>query len=148
MQRGIGLRRSHVLASRESRPPSWVVAVVLAVSAVTITGAAVALLHPALLVGRDADIDPAAKVYAGYLISRNVALAVALLTLLVLRCHQMLAGALVFTALVQVLDAAIDAATGRVVLLPILAVLSAALLAAATRLSRQPLWHPDAWRTR
>ena len=138
---------SHVLSRTGNAPPRWAVAVVLVAAVLTTTGAALAWLHPALLVGQDSDIDQAARVYAGYLISRDLALAVALLALLGLRCYRMLAGALVLTALVQLLDAAIDAATGRLPLLAGLIVLAAALLAAANRLSPQPLWHPAAWRT-
>lgn len=136
----------HLLSRTDTAPPRWVAAVVFVAAALTAAGAAVAWLDPALLVSRASDINPAARVYAGYLISRNLGLAVALLALLGLRCYRMLAGALVLTALVQLLDAAIDAATGRLPLLPILIVLAAALLAAASRLSPQPLWHSAAWR--
>ena len=138
---------SPVPARTGGAPPRWVVAVVLVASVLCAAGAVVAWWHPVLLVSRDSEINQAARVYAGYLISRNLALAVALMTLLGLRCHRMLAGALVLTALIQLLDAAIDAGTGRLPLVPGLTVLAAALLAAATRVSPQHLWHLAAWRT-
>ena len=70
-----------------------------------------------------------------------------LLALLALRSYRMLTGALVLTAFVQLLDIAIDAATGRLLLLPGLVVLTAALFAAAAKLSPQPLWRAATWRT-
>ena len=128
-------------------PPRWVEAVVLVAATLTAGGAAVAWLRPQLLVGGQGDISPATRVYADYLISRNIALAVVLLALLALRSYRMLTGALVLTAFVQLLDIAIDAATGRLLLLPGLVVLTAALFAAAAKLSPQPLWRAATWRT-
>jgi hypothetical protein len=71
--------------------------------------------------------------YAGYFISRNLAPAVALVMLLALRAHRMLTGVLVLASLVQAFDIVIDATTGRLVLVPALALLTALLLTAASR---------------
>lgn len=138
---------SRVPTRTGSAPPRWVVAVVLLAAVLCAAGAVVAWRYPALLVSRDSDINQATRVYAGYLISRNLALAVALLTLLGLRCYRMLAGALVLIALIQLLDAAIDAGTGRLALVPGLTILAAALLAAATRLPPLHLRHLAGQRT-
>jgi hypothetical protein len=112
-----------------------------------LVGAVIAWLNPALLVGQHAQINDAVHMYAGYFISRNLALAVALVMLLALRAHRMLTGVLVLASLVQAFDIVIDATTGRLVLVPALALLTALLLTAASRLSPQPLWRVGAWRS-
>jgi hypothetical protein len=66
--------------------------------------------------------------------------------LLVVRASKLLAGALLLAALIQAVDVVVDAATGRLVLVPGLAVLSVLMIAAATRLARRPVWRIASWR--
>jgi hypothetical protein len=109
-------------------PPRWVPLAGILVALLFATGAVIALARPALLVASDAAIDAATHVSAGYLASRDSALAVALVVVLVLRARQLLAGALLLAALIQVADIVVDATTGRLVLVPGLAVLTALML--------------------
>jgi hypothetical protein len=85
-------------------------------------------------------MNQAAYTYAGCLISRDLALAVMLLATLALRARHVLAGLMVLTALTQLIDAVVDATSGRASLLPILLVFVAAFLIGAARLSGQALW--------
>jgi hypothetical protein len=91
-------------------------------------------------------MNQAAHVYAGYLVSRNLALAVVLLVVLVLQARSALIGLMVYTALAQLVDAVVDTATGRAALLPIIVVFAVAFLAGAARLSGPAWWKASAWR--
>jgi hypothetical protein len=66
-------------------------------------GGIIALLKPAMLVSPDDQINRAAHVYAGYLVSRNLALAVMLLVALVMPARRMLSCLMVLTAIIQLL---------------------------------------------
>jgi hypothetical protein len=107
---------------------------VLAGILLTATGGILALLDPELLVGAGEPMNQAAYTYAGYLVSRDLALAVMLLAALVLRAWQVLAGLMILTALTQVVDAIVDATTGRASLLPIILIFAVAFLIGAARL--------------
>jgi len=61
-------------------------------------------------------MNSAARVYAGYLVSRNLAIALMLLAAWVTGARQALSGLTVFAALVQFLDMGLDAAEGRIAL--------------------------------
>ncbi|WP_158751027.1 hypothetical protein [Acidobacterium sp. S8] len=63
-------------------------------------------------------ISPAVRVYAGYLISRNLALAIMLMIAVSLRRQASLRAFVILTALIQVLDAVLDAIEGRWVMVP------------------------------
>jgi hypothetical protein len=127
-------------------PPRWIPPAVVLVAVLFAAGAVIALARPALLVAPGAEVDAAAHVYAGYLAGRDAALAVALVVLLVLRASQLLAGALLLAALIQAVDIVVDATSGRLALLPGLAVLTVLMIAAATRLARRPMWRIASWR--
>jgi uncharacterized membrane protein YedE/YeeE len=90
-------------------------------------------------------MNQAARVYAHYLVARNLAVAIVLGILLAMRARRLLAGLLVLTALIQLLDAGLDAATGRWALVPGLLVLTAAFLVGAARLCGQALWQVATW---
>ncbi|MEO7060600.1 MAG: hypothetical protein ABI083_12835 [Lapillicoccus sp.] len=120
--------------------------VVLVIAGLTAAGGVIAAVDPGMLIGTAAPETRATYVYAGYLVSRNLALAVALVALLALRARRMLAGALLLTALIQILDIVVDAATGRLALVPGLVVLTAALFAATVKASPEPPWRLGTWR--
>ncbi len=90
-------------------------------------------------------MNDAANVYAGYLVSRGLAVAIMLLALLVLRAWRMLAGLMVLTALLQLIDAVVDLVEGRLLLLPILLIYIIAFLIGANWLFGQPFWKASAW---
>ena len=84
-------------------------------------------------------MNTAARVYAGYTLSRNLSIAVALLGLLALRARRGLGGMLGLFALIQLMDIVVDAANGRLALLPGLAALVLLALSAAWQLTKPPL---------
>lgn len=133
---------------RPSRPiPRWIAAVVILAGLLSAAGAFIAWLRPSLLAGVDGPVGQATRVYAGYLISRDLGLSVTLFTLLAFHAYRMLAGALTLFAVIQSMDSVIDAATGRLTLVPGLIILTALFLAAAATLCRpQSLWRPATWR--
>jgi hypothetical protein len=77
--------------------------------------------------------------------ARNLPLAAMLLVLVTLRARQMLAGFMVLTALIQIVDSLNDAARGELLLVPGLLVFALLFLVGAWRLFGQGVWHPDAW---
>ena len=126
--------------------PWWVATIVLLGAALMAAGGVIALVHPALLLAPGERMNQAARVYADYLVARDLAVAIVLGVLLAMRVRRMLAGLLVLTALIQLLDAGLDAATGRLTLVPGLLVLTAAFLVGAGRLCGQALWQAATWR--
>lgn len=127
------------------RIPWWIFAVVILGAALTATGAVISKVAPAILTN-GGPITDAVQVYANYLFARNLALAVMLLFLLIIRTRRMLAGFLVLTAFIQVLDVINDLTTGDFLLVPGLLVFAIVFLIAAWRLFGQAIWHLDAWR--
>ena len=133
-------------SARHSALPWWLCAIVVAGAVLMILGGIIALVNPAMLVAKGEEINGAARVYAGYLVSRNLAIAAMLLGALIVRARGALINMMVLTALIQILDAGIDCIEGRWTLVPSVAVLSIAFLFGATRASGNPLWKIDSWR--
>jgi hypothetical protein len=111
-----------------------------------LAGAMIALIRPALLVSPDAEIKEAARVYAGYLASRNLALAAMLLGMLAVRARSVLGSLMLLTAFIQLLDAGMDGLEGRWALVPGVLLFAMVFFIGAARLSGQPFWKPAAWR--
>lgn len=111
--------------------PWWVSGLVLLGATLLTAGAVIALTKPEMLVSSGAPMNEAARVYAGYLASRNLAVAAMLLLTLFTRSRIALSSLLALTALIQIFDAAIDSAEGRWMIVPGVAVLGAAFLLAA-----------------
>lgn len=109
-------------------------------------GGFIALIHPAMLVSPDAEINGAVRVYAGYLVSRNLALAIMLLVMLGLRARVALSSLMVLTAFIQLVDAGMDFVEGRWRLMPGVLVFAIVFFLGAARLSGQPFWKFAAWR--
>ena len=99
-------------------------------------GALIALLHPAMLVSPRDQINEAVRVYAGYLVSRNLALAVMLLVALTRSARESLRILIILTAFIQLLDAGLDAFEGRWALVPGVLIFAMAFFIAAAWLSR------------
>jgi hypothetical protein len=108
-------------------------------------GAIIAVVHPILLVSPQDQINQATRVYAGYLASRNMALALMLLAALILRARRTLNILALLTALIQLLDIAMDFAEGRWVVVPGVAILAALFFVASARISGYPFWKKEAW---
>jgi hypothetical protein len=112
--------------------PWWVATIVILGALLTVTGGILALVRPEILAG--ASMNQAAYVYASYLVSRDLALAAMLLATLVLRSYRVLTGLMLLTVLTQMIDAIVDATTGRASLLPAILVFAVAYLIAAARI--------------
>src|SRR5689334_16543503 len=83
--------------------PLWVTIVVILGALLTATGAIISKVDPTLLTNGSPMTD-AARVYADYLFARNLPLAIMLLFLLAVKARHMLAGFMVLTAFIQLVD--------------------------------------------
>jgi hypothetical protein len=128
--------------------PLWVCIVVVLGALLMAMGAGIALVHPAILVSPHDEINGAVRVYAGYLVSRNFALAVLLLVSVCLRARGMLYSLVLLTACIQILDAAVDCWEGRWAVVPGVLVFGVLFFAASARLSGCPFWRTEAWKQR
>src|SRR5438876_7838918 len=127
------------------RIPLWIAIVVILGSLLTAAGAIISKVDPTLLTNNSPMTD-AARVYTDYLFARNLPLAVMLLFLLAVKARRMLAGFMVLTAFIQLVDVINDLARGAVVLVPGLLVFAIVFLIGAWQLFGQAFWHVDAWR--
>ena len=118
-------------ARHDSSLPWWVAAIVIVGSVLMAAGAVIAMVRPAMLAPPGESINGAVRVYAGYLFSRNLAIAALLLGSLILRARPALRAMLVLAASIQLLDAVIDCLEGRWVLAPGILVLGVMFLAGA-----------------
>ncbi len=138
------------LALSESAPrsvlPWWLPVIVIIGAFLLILGAIVALVQPAMLVGAGEEINGAVRVYAGYLVSRNLAIAAMLLGTLAVRARAALSHVMVLTAAVQIFDAGIDCFERRWTLVPGIIVLGILFFVGAGRTLGKPLWKVDSWR--
>jgi hypothetical protein len=105
--------------------PWWVSAIVILGALLTATGAVMALFPS------DQHLTTAGRDYAEYFATRNLAMAVMLVVMLVLRERRTLAALMTLTAVIQVLDAVTAAVTVRSSLIPIDLTFAAVFLASA-----------------
>jgi hypothetical protein len=124
---------------------SWVGVIVVVGALLMATGAILALFDPVMLVAPHDTINGAVRIYAGYLASRNMAMAVLLIVLLCLRARHSLANLMVLVAFVQVLDAGVDCFEGRWMIAPGVLLLGLVFIAGARRISGYPFWRIEAW---
>jgi hypothetical protein len=125
--------------------PIWPKAIVGLGIILLAAGAVIALLHPVLLVSPHGQINEATRVYAGYLASRNMALALMLFLTLVRRANKSLNILVLLTAVIQLFDIVMDISEGRWAVLPPVIILGVLLLLASTRISGHPFWKTEAW---
>jgi hypothetical protein len=123
----------------------WAIATAVIGALLLAAGGVIALVHPSLLVAPGDAVNGAVRVYANYFASRNIALALMIVALLVMGARRALGNMLVLTALIQVVDACLDVMDGRWSILPGVLVLGIAFLLAAARLSGSPFWKRSAW---
>jgi protein-S-isoprenylcysteine O-methyltransferase Ste14 len=126
--------------------PVWLSVSVVIGALLMATGALIALVRPAMLVSPGAEIGAAGHVYAGYLVSRNLALAFMLLVALKMRADGLLSGLMVLTAFIQIIDAGMDSIEGRWAVVPGVLIYGIVFLLGAARLCGQPFWKAAAWR--
>jgi len=132
-------------ATAGDRFPWWISTSVIVGSLLMLTGAILAIAHPASLVSPTDQINGAVRIYAGYLFSRNLALAIMLLATLASRAGRWLACLMLLTGLVQILDASLDILDGRIAVAPAAAILGILFLLGSSRLAGHPFWRREAW---
>ena len=125
--------------------PWWLQAIVLSGALLMAAGALIALLNPAMLVSSHDEINAAVHIYAGYLFSRNAALAVLLVVSMIVRARGILSTLVLLTAFIQLLDAAVDCMEGRWTIVPGVLIFGLLFFFASARLSGYPFWRKEAW---
>ncbi len=131
-------------ASRQGFP-WWINIAVVMGALLMLAGGVIAVVRPVMLVSPHDEINGAVHIYAGYLASRNIALAVLLLMMLSLRARIALSNLMVLTAFIQLLDAGIDCVEGRWPIVPGVLVFGLVFWLAAARLRGVPFWRAEAW---
>jgi len=132
---------------REKSAIDWLAKVIAAFGALLlIAGALIALFHPAMLVSPRDEINGAVHTYAGYLASRNLALAIVLLAALSLGAKRLQSNLLLLLSLIQLLDAALDVVEGRWPVAMGVVVLAVLFLVASGSVSGFPFWRMRTWK--
>lgn len=126
--------------------PWWISLSVIVGALLMGTGAIIALVRPAMLVAPGAEITAAVRVYAGYLVSRNLTLALLLLAMLALRARRALSTLMVLTGFIQLFDAGLDVTEGRLAIASGVLIFAIVFFLGAARLNGQPFWKVAAWR--
>jgi hypothetical protein len=91
-----------------------------------------------MLVSPHDTINGAVRIYAGYLVSRNLALALMLIAALSIGARESLRTLALLTAVIQLLDAGLDAIEGRWTLVPGVLVFAIAFFFVVAWLFRPP----------
>lgn len=134
-----------MISVRERRAlPRWLAVIVVPGALLLAAGAIIALVNPAMLAG--GEVNGAVHVYAGYLAARNFALALLLIIALCVGARRALGTLMVLTAVIEVLDAVMNAFEGRWSLIPGVLVIAAAFLFGAARVTGYSFWTLAAWR--
>jgi hypothetical protein len=126
--------------------PKWLPLIVVPGALLLAAGAIIALTKPSMLAAPGIEINGAVHVFAGYLVARNLALALLLLATLGMGARRSLSTLMVLTAAIQILDAVMDAVEGRWPLIPGVLVIGALFLFGAARITGSPIWKANAWR--
>lgn len=134
-----------VLQKASTHVAGWVRLIVIVGALLSATGAVIALVHPAMLVGSQAEINSAAHVFADYFAARNLALACVLLALFGLGARRALGQLLALVGFIQLIDTVMDCFEGRWSVAPGVLILGLLFLLAAARLCGSPLWNRQAW---
>jgi hypothetical protein len=128
------------------RIPLWISIIVVLGALLTIIGAVISKIDPTMLTSGGSMTD-VARVYTDYTFARDLPLALMLFFLLAANARRMLAGFMVLTAFIQIVDVINDLARGAFLLVPGLLVFAIVFLIGAWCLFGEPLWHIDAWRS-
>ena len=125
--------------------PWWPKAVVILGAVLTLLGGVLAIFHPEMMVSPHDEINGAVRIYAGYLASRNGAIALLLLALLAWRAWRALSQLMILVALIQFFDVVMDCVEGRWAIVPVVLLIGVAFLFGAQRLSGSRFWTRRAW---
>jgi hypothetical protein len=132
-------------AEKPSVIPLWVRVFVVAGGLLMTLGGVIALVKPSMLMSPIDEVTNGVKIYAGYLVARNLALGLFLPLLLVLRARRALASMMVLVGVIQILDVIMDCIEGRWAIVPGVLVLGIVYLIAAARVSDAPFWNRESW---
>jgi hypothetical protein len=141
------VRANASLVREKSAIGWWPKAIAVLGALLLAAGAVIAIFHPAMLVSAHDEINGAVHIYAGYLASRNLALAIMLVAALLFGAKGMLSNLLLLVALIQLLDAVMDVIEGRWPVAAGVAVLAVLFFVASGSLSDYPFWKIRAWKT-
>jgi hypothetical protein len=140
--------QQRALSSRPGRFPWWVYVIVLLGAALLAGGAIISQADPKMLLSSGEQMTGAVKVYADYTFSRDVVLALGLLVLLALHARRMLAGLMLLTIGIQLVDAVEDIIHGRATLLAPLIVYAIAYYTCVRWLLGGEPWNAAVWTDR
>jgi hypothetical protein len=141
----VSLANSHPAPPATTAFPWWLQTVVFLGALLMVAGGLIALLNPAMLVSPHDEINAAVHIYAGYLFSRNAALAILLIASMIFRAKGTLNTLILLTAFVQCLDGVVDCMEGRWGIVPGVLMFALLFLLASARLSGHPFWRKEAW---
>jgi hypothetical protein len=141
----VSLANSHPAPPAATAFPWWLQTIMLLGALLMSAGALIALLNPAMLVSPHDEINAAVHIYAGYLFSRNAALAILLVASMIFRAKGTLNTLVLLTAFVQGLDGVVDCMEGRWAIVPGVLIFGLLFLLASARLSGHPFWRKEAW---
>jgi hypothetical protein len=136
---------SGTVAGQFSLIPLWVRVFVVAGGLLVALGGFIALVNPSMLMSPNDQITNGVKIYAGYVVARNLALGLFLPLLLLIRARRALGSMMVLVGLIQILDVIMDCIEGRRAIAPGVLVLGILYLIAAARVSGAPFWRRAAW---
>lgn len=136
---------SVAVAAKPSAIPLWVQVFVIVGSLLMTLGGVIAFVNPSMLMSPHDEITNGVKIYAGYVVARNLALGLFLPLLLVLRARRALGSMMVLVGFIQILDVIMDCIEGRWAIVPGVLVLGILYLLAAARVSGAPFWRRESW---
>ncbi len=126
--------------------PVWLRVLIVFGALLMVMGGVIAWAKPGMLLTPNSPITEGVRVYAGYLVSRNLCLALMLLAMWMLRARGALGTLLLLNGFVQLFDAVIDVGEGRWMLVPGVLVLSLIFFLGAARVSGFAFWRREAYR--
>ena len=136
---------SGIVADKYSVIPLWVGVFVVAGGFLMALGGFLALVNPSMLMSPHDQITDGVKIYAGYVVARNLGLGLFLPLLLFVRARRALGSMMVLVGFIQIFDAIMDCIEGRWAIVPGVLVLGILYLIGAARVSGAPFWHRDSW---
>jgi hypothetical protein len=125
--------------------PLWPKLIVILGALLTLMGGVLAIVHPAMMVSPHDEINGAVRIYAGYLASRNLAIAFMLIWLLGLHAWRALSQLMILVAFIQFFDVCMDCLEGRWIIVPGVLLVGILFLFGSKRLSGHPFWKSAAW---
>ncbi len=126
--------------------PVWLNILIAFGTLLMVMGGIIAWVKPGMLLPPNSLITDGVRVYAGYLVSRNLCIALLLLAMWRLRARGAFGTLLLLNGFVQLFDALIDLGEGRWMLVPGVLVLSLIFFLGAGRVSGFAFWRREAYR--